>query len=301
MRRADIKVLRHLADGAISIEVVVDVSTLNDRDIRNAEPAQENRQRLQESRIGDGRAVLAMVTHHERRLDGGLQPLQRFSKKPGPPLDRVSQPAKVADRAVSQMPLYIARNLSKQRSGRGDGRRQRARKRRLDPAGMLQDGGGPPRHAARRLPEKRLDAEAGIADLEDGAANVNGMHLFIFPDPHHGMADEVADLIIDGHVEEAGVDERLAVSHRHEFFALQSQKKETEHFLPRPAGKFAVQLFELKPELLNDAAGMDRIFHFNLFTELIARLQPQNQDSGSRKVPAPPVGGWRPAVLEVEE
>jgi len=23
---------------------------------------------------------------------------------------------------------------------------------------------------------------------------------------------------------------------------------------------------------------MDRIFHFNLFTELIARLQPQNQD-----------------------
>ncbi|PYU91567.1 MAG: hypothetical protein DMG08_14930, partial [Acidobacteria bacterium] len=46
---------------------------------------------------------------------------------------------------------------------------------------------------------------------------------------------------------------------------------------------------------------MDRIFHFNLFTELIARLQPQNQDSGSRKVPAPPVGGWRPAVLEVEE
>ena len=115
------------------------------------------------------------------------------------------------------------------------------------------------------------------------------------------MADEVADLIIDGHVEEAGVDERLAVSHRHEFFALQSQKKETEHFLHRPAGKFAVQLFEVKPELLNDAAGMDRIFHFNLFTELIARLQPQNQDSGSRKVPAPPVGGWRPAVLEVEE
>ena len=141
--------------------------------------------------------------------------------------------AEVSERPEPQMLADIAGHLARELAGPGDQGRERSRQRRLGRVGMLPNRAGPAGQAARQLRGEGLGSQV---QFKNGAANIDGMHLLVFPDPDEGVVNDIPHFPADGHRLQAADHHRLAIADGDQLFTFQRQEEEADHLLPGPAG-----------------------------------------------------------------
>jgi hypothetical protein len=160
----------------------------------------------------------------------------------------------VAEGAVLKVLADVAGDLAGDDAGADDRGGQRARHRGINPADVLLGGQRPAADDAGRLPGEGLAAQQQVAELEDGAADVDGVHLLVLPGPQEGVADQVLGLRRQRHGREAGGHERLAVGDGDDLLALQGEQEEAQQQSAGLAGVAALPGLQLAHELIVDGA-----------------------------------------------
>jgi hypothetical protein len=89
----------------------------------------------------------------------------------------------------------------------------------------------------------------GGCQFQNQPADIQRVHLLVFPRPHQGLPHDLADLFIHVNGSEPPGDQVLALGNRDQFFLLQRQQAEADHLQPRPAGIPLVPLRQLTLEL----------------------------------------------------
>src|SRR6267378_427806 len=141
--------------------------------------------------------------------------------------------AKIPKRTVVQILANIFRNFSCERTQPGDRGRRRARNRRVPPWHMLPHRARPAaEHSAELLP-KCFHSQEWSAQLEQGAANVNGVHFLVAPRPNERVADQLPHGFAKGHTGEPFRHQLLAIANGDEFFAFQGHQTEAKELLTR--------------------------------------------------------------------
>src|SRR5262245_16792450 len=106
------------------------------------------------------------------------------------------------------------------------------RERRRPPASVLTDSACPAAGCAGHLAQKGADAKREAAQLPDGAANVNRLHLLVLTGPDQSMPHQLLGIIGNWHSAQATDDHLLAVGDTDDLFPFQTKEQQVDHFTP---------------------------------------------------------------------
>jgi hypothetical protein len=78
------------------------------------------------------------------------------------------------------------------------------------------------------------------------------MELFVFPDPHQGLSDHGAGILVDVKSSHAPDDSLFPISNGHDLFALQAQEDQPSALQFRATGKFGPPVVEQPSDVVQE-------------------------------------------------
>src|SRR5207249_548898 len=107
--------------------------------------------------------------------------------------------AKISERTVIEVLTNVSRYFSSHKSRPRYECRNRSRGRSVGPSGVLSNRTRPAGNGSCRLREKGAQTKLQAPELEDRSANIDRVHLLIFPCPDESVTNDIAHIWLNWH------------------------------------------------------------------------------------------------------